>query len=459
MIRTRFAPSPTGFLHIGGVRTAIFNYLWAKNNNGKFLLRIEDTDKKRNSKEAVDEILKAFKWLGMEADDEIIYQSNREDIYKTYIKKLLDEGKAYHCYMSKDELEELREKQKKAKERTRYDGRYRDFKGEIPKDISPVVRIKADNTSNIIINDGVKGEVVFPASDIDDFIIARSDGSPTYNFVVAIDDFLMEISDVIRGDDHLSNTPKQILVYNALGFSIPKFYHIPMILSESGKKLSKRDNASNVMDYKKDGYFAQALINYLVRLGWSSGDQEIFSKGEMIDKFNPNDINSSPSAINMDKLLWLNSHYLKNFSNNEISDTLSELGVILNNHDKTDVLLNSIKSRAKTLIEVKDTVLMVLNQPIKYDEKAIKKHIKENSLSILKKFITEIKDKTLLIPSNYEEFFNKFLESNQLKMPKLAQPLRVALLGGTNSPSIYDVLFVLGKEEIINRVEIFLNRD
>jgi glutamyl-tRNA synthetase len=374
MIITRFAPSPTGFLHIGGVRTAIFSYLWAKNNNGKFLLRIEDTDKKRNSQEATQEILKAFKWLNIEINDDIVYQSQRDDIYAKYIKQLLDEDKAYYCYMSKDELDTLREEQQAKGERSHYNGKYRDFNGEPPKGVNPVVRIKAEK-KNITVNDGVKGEVIFPADQIDDFIIARSDGSPTYNFVVAIDDYLMKVSDVIRGDDHLSNTPKQILVYEALGFDIPNFFHIPMILNEKGKKLSKRDNASNVMDYKDMGYFPEALLNYLVRLGWSSGDQEIFSLEAMIDKFNPNDINKSASAINSDKLLWLNSHYLKNFSNADICEKLGEIGVFLNNNDKIDILLNSIKERAKTLLDIKEIISTILNEPSKYNAKDIKKHI------------------------------------------------------------------------------------
>ena len=455
MIITRFAPSPTGFLHIGGVRTAIFSYLWAKNNNGKFLLRIEDTDKKRNSNEATKEILKAFKWLNIEINDEVIYQSQRDDIYTKYINQLLEEKKAYYCYMSKEELDTLREEQQAKGERSRYNGKYRDFTGEIPKGIKPAIRIKANN-KDITINDGVKGDVVFPADQVDDFIIARSDGSPTYNFVVAIDDYLMKVSDVIRGDDHLSNTPKQILIYEALGFKIPNFFHIPMILNEKGKKLSKRDNASNVMDYKDKGYFSEALLNYLVRLGWSSGDQEIFSTEMMIDKFNPNDINKSASAINPEKLLWLNSHYLKNFSNADICEKLGEIGIFLNNNDKIDILLDSIKERAKTLLDIKETVANILNEPTEYDAKAIKKHIKNDAISLLEKYLTSLKDEDFLLPTDCEKHLNKFLENEDIKMPKIAQPLRISLLGITNSPAIYDVLCVLGKDEIIKRVNKFL---
>ncbi|NOZ91029.1 MAG: glutamate--tRNA ligase, partial [Epsilonproteobacteria bacterium] len=295
MITTRFAPSPTGYLHIGGLRTALFSWLWARKNSGKFLLRIEDTDLSRNSQEALEAIIKAFDWVGMDYDGEVIYQSKRFDLYKKYIEQLLNEGKAYKCYMTKDELTALREEQMARGERARYDGRYRDFDRTPPEGIEPVVRIKAPTEGFITFFDGVKGEITIASSEVDDFIIARSDGTPTYNFVVAIDDALMGMSDVIRGDDHLYNTPKQIVVYNALGFDIPNFYHVAMINNEQGKKLSKRDGATDVMEYKKLGFLPEALLNFLVRLGWSHGDQEIFSIEEMIELFDPKDINKSAS--------------------------------------------------------------------------------------------------------------------------------------------------------------------
>ena len=353
MVVTRFAPSPTGYLHIGGLRTALFSYLWAKSNGGKFLLRIEDTDKARNSKEATEAILNAFNWLGLEADGEITYQSQRDAIYTKYIKQLLDEGKAYRCYMSKEELTELRETQMANKERTMYDGRYRDFKGTPPQGVEPVIRIKAPQSGEIVVNDGVKGKISFQAQDIlDDFIIARADGTPTYNFVVAVDDYLMGINEVIRGDDHLSNTPKQIVVYEALGFSVPAFYHVPMIHNAQGKKLSKRDGATDVMAYKEMGYTPQALLNFLVRLGWSHGDQEIFSFSEMIELFDPKDINKSASIYNTEKLDWLNSHYIKNMPNKELEELLNEYNIILASHDKKEILLDALKERVKTVKEL-----------------------------------------------------------------------------------------------------------
>jgi len=290
MTVTRFAPSPTGYLHIGGLRTALFSWLTAKHNDGKFLLRIEDTDMARNSEEAKDAILKAFEWVGMDYDGEIVYQSKRFDLYKKYIDQLLEEGKAYKCYMTKEELDALREEQMAKKERTRYDGRYRDFTGTPPEGVEPVIRIKAPQEGVISFVDGVKGAMSIAASEVDDFVIARADGSPTYNFVVAIDDALMGLTDVIRGDDHLYNTPKQIVVYNALDFKIPNFYHVAMINNEQGKKLSKRDGATDVMEYKALGFLPEALLNFLVRLGWSHGDQEIFSIEEMIELFDPKDI-------------------------------------------------------------------------------------------------------------------------------------------------------------------------
>ena len=309
MIVTRFAPSPTGFLHVGGLRTALYNYLYARKNGGKFLLRIEDTDLDRNRDEAVEAIKEAFEWCGLEYDGEVEFQSRRTEIYKKYINELLESGKAYKCYMSKDELDALRKEQEARKERPKYDGRYRDFTGTPPEGIEPVIRIKAPLSGKIEFDDGIKGHISFEAADIlDDFIIARSDGSPTYNFTVVIDDALMGVSDVIRGDDHLSNTPKQIILYDALGFKAPKFYHVAMINGSDGSKLSKRHGATDVMEYKRMGYLPQALLNFLVRLGWGHGDDEIFSMSDMLRLFDPKYINKSASTYNLSKLEWLNAY-------------------------------------------------------------------------------------------------------------------------------------------------------
>ncbi len=456
MITTRFAPSPTGYLHIGGLRTALYSYLWARKNSGRFLLRIEDTDIKRNSKEAAEAIEEAFKWVGLSHDDEVVYQSERFDLYKKYIQKLLDEDKAYYCYMSREELDALRAEQQARKERPRYDGRYRNFKGTPPQDVKPVVRIKAPVSGLIEFEDGIKGKMSFKAEDIlDDFIIARGDGTPTYNFVVAIDDALMGITDVIRGDDHLSNTPKQIVVYNALNFRLPKFYHVPMILNPNGKKLSKRDGAMDVMEYKRMGYMPEALLNFLVRLGWSHGDQEIFSFQEMLELFDPKDINKSASAYNAEKLLWLNAHYIKNASYERLLQELKNFDVHLYDHDRKEILIDALRERAKTLVEFADMARAILSRPQSYDEKAVKKFIDDEALEILQRYAAYLKvsENPLHLPVDFEEVTKAFMKAHNLKMKQLAQPIRIALVGSAVSPSVYDVLSIVGRDEVIVRIE------
>ena len=454
MVVTRFAPSPTGYLHIGGLRTALFSYLWARKNNGKFLLRIEDTDKARNSEQATQAILNAFEWLGLEADGEITYQSRREDIYKKYIQQLLDEGKAYKCYMSKEELDALRERQMANGERAKYDGKYREFYGTPPEGVDPVIRIKAPLSGEIVVHDGVKGDISFQAEDIlDDFVIARSDGSPTYNFVVAIDDALMGVNEVIRGDDHLSNTPKQIVVYEALGFEIPKFYHVPMIHNAQGKKLSKRDGATDVMAYKEMGYLPQALLNFLVRLGWSHGDQEIFSMEEMKELFDPKDINKSASIYNTEKLDWLNAHYIKNSANDELAELLNDFGIVLSSHDKKEILLDALKERAKTLKELAKLIHEIIVAPTSYDEKASKKAFKGNAIEILEVFANRLAEtENLHLPIDYHYVIEKVVEEMEIGFGKIGQPLRVALLGKLSGPGLDIVMAVIGKDETLSRI-------
>jgi glutamyl-tRNA synthetase len=454
MVVTRFAPSPTGYLHIGGLRTALFSYLWARKNKGKFVLRIEDTDKKRNSEEATEAILKAFDWLGLEADGEITYQSQRDDIYAKYIKQLLDEGKAYKCYMSREELDALREKQMANKERTKYDGKYRDFEGTPPEGVEPVIRIKAPLSGEIVVHDGVKGDVVFQAEDIlDDFVIARADGTPTYNLVVAIDDSLMGINEVIRGDDHLSNTPKQIVIYEALGFDIPKFYHVPMIHNQQGKKLSKRDGATDVMAYKEMGYLPEALLNFLVRLGWSHGDQEIFSIDEMKELFDPKDINKSASIYNTEKLDWLNAHYIKNSTNERLTELLEDFGVLLSSHDKKEIILDTLKERAKTVKELAAAVNEIIIAPSEYDAKAVKKAFKGNAMEILETFANRLEAADELhLPSDYHHVMEQVVNEMEIGFGKIGNPLRVALLGKMSGPGLDVVMSVLGRDETLARI-------
>lgn len=454
MVVTRFAPSPTGYLHIGGLRTALFSYLWAKKNGGKFFLRIEDTDKARNSKEAANAILEAFAWLGLEHDGEIIYQSQRDDIYKKYINQLLEDNKAYKCYMSREELFQLRETQMANKERTKYDGKYRDFDGTPPEGLEYVVRIKAPLSGEIIVRDGVKGDVSFQAEDIlDDFVIARADGSPTYNFVVAVDDALMGVNEVIRGDDHLSNTPKQIVVYEALGFLLPNFHHVPMIHNSLGKKLSKRDGATDVMAYKEMGYMPEALLNFLVRLGWSHGDQEIFSMDEMKELFNPKDINRSASIYNTEKFDWLNSHYIKNTPNSKLAELLEQYDLVLSSHDKKEILLDELKERAKNLKEMAALANEIIETPTSYDEKAVKKAFKDNAVEVLNAFSKKLSlAHELHLPLDYHHVMEEVVKEMEIGFGKIGQPLRIALLGKPSGPGLDSVMAIIGRDETICRI-------
>lgn len=454
MTVTRFAPSPTGYLHIGGLRTALFSWLWAKKNSGKFLLRIEDTDLSRNSEAALQAILEAFDWVGMSYDGEAIYQSKRFDLYKEYIEQLLEAGKAYKCYMSKEELDKLREEQMARGERPRYDGRYRDFDGTPPEGIEPVIRIKAPQEGNIVFKDGVKGEICIAATEVDDFVIARGDGTPTYNFVVAIDDALMGMTDVIRGDDHLYNTPKQIVVYEALGFALPNFYHVAMINNEQGKKLSKRDGATDVMEYKALGYLPEALLNFLVRLGWSHGDQEIFSVEEMIRLFDPKNINKSSSNYNLDKLLWLNAHYIKNMSNGKLATLLKAYGVEVEGYDKLELLLDATKERGKTLVALAAQINLILNAPAEYEEKDTKKAFKGEAMNYLAGFAEMLEgwEKPLHTPPEYHEVLDRFVNENGIGFGKIGQPLRVALLGSMTGSGLDEIMAIIGVEETVHRI-------
>lgn len=458
MVVTRFAPSPTGYLHIGGLRTALLSYLWARKNKGTFLLRIEDTDFSRNDEAAALAIVEAFKWVGLKHDGVIEYQSSRLEIYKQHVQQLLDEGKAYKCYMSKEELETLREEQTARKERPKYDNRYRGFTGTPPEGREAVVRIKAPLEGSITVHDGVKGDVVFNVNDIlDDFIIARSDGTPTYNFVVAVDDALMGVTDVIRGDDHLSNTPKQIVVYQALGFPLPKFFHVPMIHNHDGKKLSKRDGATDVMAYKTMGYTPEALLNFLVRLGWSHGDQEIFSMDEMLELFDPSDINRSASVYNVEKLDWLNSHYLKNMSNEKLCELLEFHGVMLISHDKREILLDAVKERAKTLAEMAVLTAEILARPAVFDEAVLKKGYKEDSKEVLENFAVALRAaQELHLPSDYHHVMESVVADMGIGFGKIGQPLRIALLGKLSGPGLDSVMAIIGVEETLARINTLL---
>ncbi len=465
MAITRFAPSPTGYLHIGGLRTSLYSYLWARKTGGEFRLRIEDTDLARNSEEAMKAIINAFDWVGLNYDGEVFYQSKRTDIYKEYIDKLLENGNAYKCYMSKEDLDALRASQEAAKQNPRYDGTWRPEDGkvlpQIPEGVEPVIRIKAPISGTIEFEDGVKGSMKFDANQVDDFVIARSNGMPTYNFVVAVDDALMGMTDVIRGDDHLSNTPKQIVVYNALGFNVPKFYHVPMINNPEGKKLSKRDGAMDVMDYKNQGYLPEALLNFLVRLGWSNGDQEIFSMEEMLELFDPSSINKSASSYNAEKLLWLNSEYIKAVSNDRLVEELKFFDLDLSHHPKRTELLDLGKQRAQTIVDLKKSITDIIDVQTSYEESGVKKFIKEDTKDFLEKYL-ELLEKNkdnLYNVENVEAITKPFINDNGLKFPQLFQPIRIALTGGTQAPSVYDIISILGFIEVSSRLSKALKRN
>lgn len=451
-IITRFAPSPTGHLHIGGLRTALFNYLHSKSTYGDFYLRIEDTDLTRNSKEAAEAIIEAFEWVGLKFDNEIVYQSQRFDLYKQYIQRLLDEGKAYYCYMSKEELEALRKEQESKKQTPRYDNRYRDFKGTPPSGISPVVRIKSPLEGSIDFEDGIKGAMSFQATEVDDFIIARSDGTPTYNFVVAIDDALMGVTDVIRGDDHLSNTPKQLVVYQALGFKIPKFYHVPMILGPDGSKLSKRHGATSVMEYKKMGYLPEALLNFLVRLGWSYQDEEIFSLEDMLKKFNAKNLNSSPSCYNQEKFLWLNQHYIRQMPNDKLERELLDFGIKDINPKIRDLLFNEIKNRSQTLVEFRDNINDIFTMPKEYDAKMLAKCTSETK-ELLQDFYETFEKNNAYLFDEIQSLLHHFASNKGIKIGSLMPNLRLALLGKPGGIGVVEAFFILGKEESLKRLE------
>ena len=455
MAITRFAPSPTGYLHIGGLRTALYNYLWAKKTHGQFKIRIEDTDSQRNNTEAMMAIIKAFNWVGINSDDEVEYQSKRKDIYKQYLNQLLDNGKAYKCYMSKNELENLRKEQEENKQTPMYNGKYREYNGTIPKGVEPVIRIKSPQEGEIKFVDGIKGKMVIKSNQIDDFIIARSNGMATYNFVVAIDDYLMKISDIIRGDDHLTNTAKQLIIYKALNFKIPNFFHIPMINNPQGKKLSKRDGAMDVMDYKTKGYLPQALLNFLVRLGWSNKDQEIFSMDEMIKLFDPNNINKSSSSYNEKKLLWINSQYIKKTDNTTLINLLKGFDCDIENINNKNNIIDVCKLRANTLIELKHEIINILNVPRKYEAKGVKKFIKDDTLKIIKNYkkILMENQTTIEVAKDIENITKPFIEKNNLTFSQLFQPIRIAITGGTQAPSVYDIIVLLGIQESMSRID------
>jgi glutamyl-tRNA synthetase len=456
-IKTRFAPSPTGYLHIGGARTALFSWLYARHHQGKFVLRIEDTDRERSTQESVDAILRGMDWLGLNYDEGPYFQTERFDRYSEVIEKLLDEGHAYRCYCTKEELDALRQEQQKNKQKPRYDGRYRDFKGQPPKGIDPVIRFKNPLEGDVVINDLVLGQVVVNNRELDDLIIARSNGTPTYNLTVVVDDLDMNISHVIRGDDHINNTPRQINMIAALGGGLPNYAHLPMILGNDGKRMSKRHGAVSVSAYEEEGYLSQALLNYLVRLGWAHGDQEIFSIEEMIDLFTLEHVNKSAAAFDLDKLQWLNQQYIKSSENSDLAvwlkQAFSKKNITVHSGQQLEAVIGIQKDRVKTLLEMTESSEYFFSDFNQYDEKSAKKHFKPAGLQVLKDIHPRLENLAEWNAQSIQGCIQYYAEESELKFGKIAPPIRVAVCGSANSPSIDITLELVGRDKVLSRIE------
>ena len=452
---TRFAPSPTGYLHIGGVRTALFNWLYAKKNNGKFLLRIEDTDRKRSSLDSIDIILEGLKWLGLDFDDIPIYQKNNIRRHKEVAKKLLDEGNAYKCWASEEELLEMKKIAKKNNSNVGYNGLWRDKEPTDNEHGKPyTIRFKSKKNGETIVNDKVQGDVLFQNNNIEDFIILRSDGSPTYMLSAVVDDHDMMVTDIIRGDDHLNNTAKQIQIFKAMDWKIPKFSHIPLIHGNDGSKLSKRHGALGIDYYEKKGFLPEAIKNYLLRLGWSHGDKEIFTEEEMIKLFNLKNIRKSSSRLDIEKLKNINNFYIKNKNNHELFDLIKLKKIDCDIHEKSILkILSEVKTKTKTIDELIDSLAFIFQKrPIELNEKATE------ILTIdAKKILHDIKKNIEPLDTwdinNIEQLLKDFSSSKGVKFKDLGLPLRAVLTGTLSSPSIYNVLDCLGKDEVLNRID------
>jgi glutamyl-tRNA synthetase len=455
-VRTRFAPSPTGDLHIGGARTALFNWLLARHAHGSFILRIEDTDVARSTQDSIQIILDAMTWLGMDWDEGPFYQTQRMSFYQEAAEKLLREGRAYRCYCTPDELEKKREAALKAGIKPKYDRTCLDRKS-LPAGKPSAIRFLSPDTGKTVVEDLIQGRVEFDNTELDDLIILRSDGFPTYNFSVVVDDATMRITHVIRGNDHLNNTPRQIQIYQALGYPLPQFGHVSMILGPDKKKLSKRHGAQSVMEYQKLGYLPQAVVNYLVRLGWAHGDQEEFTREELIGKFSLEAVGRSAAAINPGKLDWLNAQYIKKI---ELEELVQRVRPFIEAKGYSNIdpqvlrkALLSLRERVKTLVEMADVSEFYFCEEITYDEKAAAKFLNQETLPMLHQAITSLSNESVLEKERVHGLIQQLAETGGEPLVKIAQPLRVALTGRTVSPPIDEVMDVLGKERVIQRLQ------
>ena len=456
-VRTRFAPSPTGYLHVGGARTAIFNWLFARHYKGKFILRIEDTDQERSTDESTNAILEGMSWLGMDWDEGPFFQAKRVDIYNDHVERLIKDGKAFYCTCSPEELEAKRQKALSEGKKPKYDGKCR---GNTRRpDVPAAVRFLSLNEGFTVVDDMVKGRVVVENAELDDLVIRRSDGWPTYNFCVVIDDATMKMTHVIRGDDHLNNTPRQIQIYEALGYPVPKFGHVPMILGSDKTRLSKRHGATSVMAYRDMGYLPEALFNYLVRLGWSHGDQEIFSRDQLIDAFELENVGKSAGVFNPEKLLWLNAHYIKESDNRKLGSLvepfLEAKGFEISKGPNLEKVVVTLKERAKTVLEMADFAEFYYRDEVIYDEKAAEKFLTPETSSVLESLIAKLQpiSDDGFKHDGIEKAFKDITEEKGLKLKEIAQPVRVALTGSTISPGIFEVIEVLGRGETVKRLQ------
>jgi len=453
-LRVRFAPSPTGYLHVGGARTALFNWLLAKKQGGIFILRIEDTDVERSTQESVDAILEGMRWLGLEWDEGPFYQSDSFELYKEYVQKLLDEGKAYKCFCSPEELDKKRELAMQEGRKPKYDGTCRE-RSDTP-EAPYVVRFRAPQGGEVAFDDLIKGRIAFPAEELDDLIIQRTDGTPTYNFCVVIDDASMRISTVIRGDDHVNNTPRQIQLYQALGFPVPQFAHVPMILGSDKARLSKRHGATSVIAYRDMGFLPEALNNYLVRLGWSHGDDEIFSRDEMIQKFDISSVGRSASVFNTEKLLWLNAHYIKNGDRERLASLLlphlSKRGVTTLGGPDLLLVVKSLQERAQTLEEMAERAVFYYNAPQAYDQAALAKFETAHLQAVFETVAEKLSATGASDAAAFDALFKEICAEKGWKMPQVGQPVRIALSGGTQAPGVGEIIQILGRDETIRRI-------
>jgi glutamyl-tRNA synthetase len=454
-IVTRFPPSPTGYLHVGGARTAIFNWLYARHTHGRFVLRIEDTDAVRSTREAVDAILNALEWLGIDWDEGPYFQTQRYAIYQEYLQKLLDSGHAYYCTCFPDQIEEMRRKAMATGGKPKYDGTCREK--NLPKTDGAVVRIKAPLTGTTVVPDVIKGNIVFENAELDDFVICRSDGTVTYNFAVVVDDITMHINTIIRGDDHVMNTPKQILIYKGLGNPLPTFGHVPMVLGQDRTRLSKRHGAMSVTAYRDMGYLPDAVINYLVRLGWSFGDQEFFTRDELIALFNLENIGRSAGVFDPEKLLALNADHIQAASPAQLAKQLSpflkQLGVDMPQGDLIERVIKTLQPRSKTLADMAEAAMFYFQDTVTYEPAAAQKFLKPNVLEAMRLLRRQLENLANFSEAALEAAFQTVMEKTGLKLGKIAQPVRVALTGRAASPGIFEVTSILGRTSVLNRID------